>query len=80
MTNMFKAPQAPAPPTPIPPPTMPDPLSPDALEARRTAMAKAAQGGRSSTILTNAASRAGSTIAGQVGGAGGAYGSAKTGA
>lgn len=61
-------------PTPTPPPTMPDPFSPASMEAARNAQAAALQGGRSSTILTTAASRASGTIAG------GAYGGAKLGA
>lgn len=51
-------------PTPPPPQTMPDPMSPATLEARRKAMQDANASGRSSTILTTAASRANNTLAG----------------
>lgn len=61
MSGLFKSPApaaAPAPPTPAPPPTMPDPFAPAALEARRLQMQRAAgSAGRSSTILSTAASR-----------------------
>ena len=67
--NMFKMP---SPPAPIPPPPMPDPYGPAANEASNIAIQKAMTGGRSSTILTTAASRAGAgTIA--AGGAGVPY-------
>lgn len=62
------------PPAPPPVPTMPDPMSPATLEARRQTIAEAAEGGRQSTILTNAQNRASGTLAGQT------YGSTKTGA
>lgn len=54
-----------APTTPTPPPNMPDPASPEVLEARRKAMATV--GGRQSTILSTASSRAGDTLAGSAG-------------
>ena len=63
MTQMF----AKAAPLPPPPQTMPDPMSPATMEARRKAIQDANAGGRSSTILTTAASRAGGTIAGGAG-------------
>lgn len=47
--KLFSTPKAP---TPEPPVRMPDPLSPDALDAKRRTMAAGAQGGRSSTTLT----------------------------
>lgn len=61
--NMFSSapPAAPAPPTPIAPPPMPDTYSNSAMEAKKLAAAKANQGGRSSTMLTQAAA---STLAG----------------
>jgi hypothetical protein len=43
---------------------MPDPFGPAQLEARRKAIAEAAQGGRNSTILTTTSSRGGGTLAG----------------
>ena len=61
--HIFGMPSPGPPPTPIPPPTMPDPFGPAAREAVRKAQAGMA-GGRSSTILTTAASRAGGTLAG----------------
>jgi hypothetical protein len=61
-------PPTPAAPTPTPPPTMPDPFSPASQEAARKQQAQATQGGRSSTILTTAGSRASGTIAGGYGG------------
>jgi hypothetical protein len=77
MSNMFRAPTPPPTPTPLPPPTMPDPFGAASLEASRTAMAKASQGGRSSTILTTANSRGANTIA--AGGGGVPYSGARTG-
>lgn len=52
MTGMFKGPAMPATPAVTPPPVMPDPVSPAALAAKRDAMQKANQGGRTSTMLT----------------------------
>jgi hypothetical protein len=63
MSSLFKQ-DVPKPP---PPQTMPDPMSPATLEARRKAIADTLRGGRQSTILTTAASRAGGTLAGQSG-------------
>lgn len=55
-------------PTPTPPPTMPDPFDPAGLAAQQKAREAAMNAaGRSSTILTTAASRAPQTIAGAVG-------------
>jgi hypothetical protein len=71
--NMFSGPAQPPPPpapTPIAPPPMPDPYSASAMEAKKLASAKANQGGRSSTMLTQAAA---STLAG------GTYAGLKTG-
>lgn len=69
--NLFsqKTPAPVAAPTPTPPPTMPDPMSPATLEARRRSMADTNTGGRQSTILSTAGSRAGasSTLAGSYG-------------
>ncbi len=67
MSNLFKAPTVNIPaPTPVAPPPMPDPYSPAAMEAAKTQAAERA--GRSSTILTTAASRgATSAIAGGLG-------------
>lgn len=64
MTSVFgKPPPAPTPPTPTPPPSMPDPNSPENLAAAQTAQMRAqSRAGRSSTILTTAASR---SLAGQ---------------
>lgn len=59
-----------------PPPTMPDPFGPASAEAAKLAAAKMSQGGRSSTILSNTASRSAQTFAG---GSGGVYGSTKLG-
>ena len=88
--NVVQAAPTPAPPAPTPsaPVTMPDLFGPASLQAARKATADAAAGGRSSTILTTAASRAAlGTIAGKSGFTGtvttppaaGAYGSAKLG-
>ena len=70
--NMFSSAPPPPPPapTPIAPPPMPDPYSASAMDAKKLAAAKANQGGRSSTMLTQAAS---STLAG------GTYAGMKTG-
>ena len=81
MTQMFSKAPPPPPPAPsaatiTPPPTMPDPFSPSAMEAKRQAIAATNVGGRQSTILTTAASRAGGTLAGSTGGT---YSAAKTG-
>jgi hypothetical protein len=52
-------------PTPLPPPTMPDPNSPANIAAgQQQAMKNATMAGRASTILTTAAGRGPSTIAG----------------
>jgi hypothetical protein len=76
MSHMFSQ-AAPTPQMPaiIPPPTMPDPFSPASMEAQRLAEQKANAGGRSSTILTTAATRprqpatlAGSYAASKLGG------------
>lgn len=64
MSNLFSKPATPAMPTPAPPPTMPDPLSPAVREAQKRALDNTTKGGRSSTVLTTAASRAATTIAG----------------
>lgn len=77
MTGLFKGPgPPPQAPTPAPPPTMPDPFGPASAEAAKLAAAKMSQGGRSSTILSNTASRSSQTFAG---GSGGVYGSTKLG-
>jgi hypothetical protein len=55
---------------------MPDPFGPASAEAAKLAAAKMSQGGRSSTILSNTASRSSQTFAG---GSGGVYGSTKLG-
>ncbi len=75
MGNLFSPKvTVPAPPAPTPPPTMPDPFGPASQDAARKAQAAAiGSGGRSSTILSTAASRAAGTVAG-------GYGSAKLGA
>jgi hypothetical protein len=73
LKNMFGGPTTtftPTPPTPAPPPPMPDPYSASAMEAKKLAAAKANVGGRSSTMLTQAAA---STLAG------GTYAGTKTG-
>jgi hypothetical protein len=52
-------------PTPLPPPTMPDPGSPANVAAgQQQAVMNATRAGRMSTILSTAASRGPSTIAG----------------
>lgn len=52
-------------PTPTPPAPLPDPFGPASNEAsRRAAVNAMGRNGRSSTVLTTAASRAGNTIAG----------------
>jgi hypothetical protein len=61
MTALFKAPTIPPPPAPLPPPPMPDPYNPAALEAAKAQAALRA--GRSSTILSTAASRGGQAAA-----------------
>jgi hypothetical protein len=61
MTALFKAPTIPPPPAPLPPPPMPDPYNPAALEAAKAQAALRA--GRSSTILSTAASRSGQAAA-----------------
>jgi hypothetical protein len=67
--NMFGS-SAPPPPALAPPPVMPDPLNPANLAAQQKAMAAAATGGRSSTILTTLANR---TPASTIAGGSGAY-------
>lgn len=63
MSGLFKI-STPSTPTVTSPTTMPDQYSATSQEASRKATAQASQYGRSSTILTTAASRAGSTLAG----------------
>ncbi len=60
MSGLFGSPPPPPPPPkPQPPAPMPDPESPQILEQKRLAALKAMQrGGRDSTILTDADSRA----------------------
>ena len=72
--NLFGGTPAP-PPTPVitPPPVMPVPNSPASIAAGNQAAAQAAAGGRNSTVLTSAPSRAGGTLAGS------AYSGAKLG-
>lgn len=55
MSSLFKAPtiNIPPPPAPTAPPPMPDPFSPAAAEAAKASAA--ARAGRSSTMLTRAA-------------------------
>lgn len=56
MSALFKTPTTP---TPTPPPTMPDANNPAVLAAQRNQIASTVgRAGRSSTILSNASSRA----------------------
>lgn len=67
MNMLGKAPAMPDVPKVTPPPAMPDPMSPANMEAKRQALLKTTQGGRTSTMLTQPLA------------AGGTYGGMKTG-